>query len=69
MIKKIYILLFISILICSCGKKGDPVYNEDNQNVEKISIQITAFSWFIKEINDKKNLYIDICDNYNFFLW
>ena len=44
MIKKIYILLFISILICSCGKKGDPVYNEDNQNVEKISIQITAFS-------------------------
>lgn len=44
MIKKIYILVFISILICSCGKKGDPVYKEDNQNVEKKSIQITTFS-------------------------
>ena len=44
MIKKIYILLFISILICSCGKKGNPVYKEKNQNVEKISSQITVFS-------------------------
>jgi len=44
MIKKIYILLFISILICSCGKKGNPVYKEENQNVEKISSQITVFS-------------------------
>ena len=44
MIKKIYILLFVSIIICSCGKKGDPVYNEENQNVEKMKIQLTAFS-------------------------
>jgi hypothetical protein len=44
MIKKIYILVFISILICSCGKKGNPVYKEENQNVDKISIQVTAFS-------------------------
>tara|TARA_B100000900_G_scaffold263647_1_gene224900 strand:- start:968 stop:1102 length:135 start_codon:yes stop_codon:yes gene_type:complete len=44
MIKKIYILLFVSILICSCGKKGDPIYKEENQNVEKINIQITFFS-------------------------
>ena len=44
MIKKIYIMLFISILICSCGKKGDPVYKENNQNAEKKSIQIAAFS-------------------------
>ena len=28
MIKKIYILFFISLLIASCGKKGDPIYNE-----------------------------------------
>ena len=44
MIKKIYILLFVSILVCACGKKGDPVYKEENQNVEKISSQITVFS-------------------------
>ncbi len=44
MIKKIYILIFASVLIYSCGKKGDPVYKEENQNVEKISIQMTAFS-------------------------
>lgn len=51
--KKIYILVFISILICSCGKKGDPVYKEENQNVDKISIQVTAFSWFIEKINSQ----------------
>ena len=44
MIKKIYILLVLTILICSCGKKGDPVYKEENQNVKKISIRMTVFS-------------------------
>tara|TARA_Y100000741_G_scaffold129398_1_gene97452 strand:+ start:149 stop:283 length:135 start_codon:yes stop_codon:yes gene_type:complete len=44
MIKKIYILLFITIIICSCGKKDDPVYKEENKSSGKISIQITAFS-------------------------
>ena len=44
MIKKIYILLFVSILICSCGKKDDPIYKEENQNVEKMNIQIIIFS-------------------------
>jgi len=44
MTKKIYILLFILILISSCGKKGDPIYKDENQNVEKISTQRTAFS-------------------------
>ena len=44
MIKKIYILLFVSILICSCGKKGDPIYKEENQNVEKMNIQTTVYS-------------------------
>ena len=43
MIKKLYILVLVSILIYSCGKKGDPIYKE-NQNVKKMSIQITVFS-------------------------
>ena len=44
MTKKIYILLFVSIIFCSCGKKGDPVYKEENQNVENISFSLTTFS-------------------------
>lgn len=32
MIKKIISILFIAILFSSCGKKGDPVYKEENQN-------------------------------------
>ena len=44
MIKKISILLFISILIFSCGKKGDPVFKEENQSIKQISIQMTSFS-------------------------
>ena len=44
MIKKIYILLFVTIIISSCGKKGDPVYREGNQNSGKISVKITYFS-------------------------
>tara|TARA_Y200000002_G_scaffold332060_1_gene297597 strand:+ start:81 stop:215 length:135 start_codon:yes stop_codon:yes gene_type:complete len=34
MIKKIFISLFIYILLVSCGKKGDPVYKGKNQNLE-----------------------------------
>ena len=44
MIKKIFIFLFIYIFLVSCGKKGDPVYKEKNQNSEKISTQMSAFS-------------------------
>ena len=32
MIKKIYIILFLSLLIISCGKKGDPIYKENSKN-------------------------------------
>ena len=42
--KKIIIFLFLSILFFSCGKKGDPVYNEKNQNSQIISTQMSAFS-------------------------
>jgi len=39
MIKKILTILFISISLISCGKKGDPIYNEENQNSKIISSQ------------------------------
>tara|TARA_Y100001958_G_C20770108_1_gene246368 strand:+ start:60 stop:188 length:129 start_codon:yes stop_codon:yes gene_type:complete len=30
MIKKLYIILFLSLLMFSCGKKGDPTFKEGN---------------------------------------
>ncbi len=44
MIKKIHILIFITIILCSCGIKGDPVYKEENQNSGNLSTQMSAFS-------------------------
>ncbi len=26
MIKKIYLIIFLTLIIASCGKKGDPIY-------------------------------------------
>ena len=44
MIKKIFIILFVVILFSSCGKKGDPIYNKENQNSKLLSIQQSTFS-------------------------
>ena len=44
MIKKIFIILFVMILFSSCGKKGDPIYNKENQSSELLSIQQSTFS-------------------------
>ena len=44
MIKKISIFLFVAILSTSCGKKGDPIYNKENQSSELLSIQQSTFS-------------------------
>ena len=44
MIKKIYIIIFITFMLFSCGKKGDPVYKEESKSSEKISAQMSAFS-------------------------
>lgn len=32
MIKKLFIILFVTILLASCGKKGDPTFNKEKQN-------------------------------------
>jgi hypothetical protein len=44
MIKKISIFLLIAILFSSCGKKGDPIYNVENQNSKPLSTLKSAFS-------------------------
>ena len=44
MIKKISIFLLIVVLFSSCGKKGDPVYNGENQNSKTLSTQQSTFS-------------------------
>tara|TARA_B110000003_G_scaffold176152_1_gene175627 strand:+ start:90 stop:224 length:135 start_codon:yes stop_codon:yes gene_type:complete len=43
MIKNLIIIIFISILIHSCGKKDDPVFSKKNQN-KKILINQTSRS-------------------------
>tara|TARA_B110001452_G_scaffold163733_1_gene136503 strand:- start:3 stop:137 length:135 start_codon:yes stop_codon:yes gene_type:complete len=44
MIKKISIVLFIAILLSSCGKKGDPVYKEENRNSKIFTIRQSTIS-------------------------
>ena len=44
MIKKIFTFLFVFVLLSSCGKKGDPVYNEENKNSKTMSAQMSTFS-------------------------
>ena len=36
--KKIFIIVVLSFLLISCGKKGDPEYKEPKQKAEKIII-------------------------------
>jgi hypothetical protein len=43
MIKNLIIIIFISILVLSCGKKEDPVFSKKNQN-KKIIIDQTSRS-------------------------
>ncbi len=44
MIKKISLILLIAFLFSSCGKKGDPVYKGENQNLRIFSTQHRTFS-------------------------
>ena len=33
MIKKIYLIFFITLFVISCGKKGDPIYKDKNSKI------------------------------------
>ncbi len=43
MIKNLFIIIFVCILFNSCGKKGDPIYKKESQNI-KIFINETSRS-------------------------
>ena len=32
--KKFFVTLFIAILLTSCGRKSDPIYNEESHNLK-----------------------------------
>ena len=40
MIKKIFIILFLSFLITSCGKKSDPIFKENGKNFESTELKV-----------------------------
>ena len=42
MIKKIILMFFISLLIFSCGKKGDPIYEEQKTKKQLIKLKVTG---------------------------
>ncbi len=46
MIKKFSVIILLTFLLISCGKKGDPIYdeNEENKNSKKISTQLKKLS-------------------------
>ena len=40
MIKKIYIIIFLSFFLISCGKKGDPIYKENGKKFESTKLKV-----------------------------
>ena len=40
MTKNIFLLIIVSILILSCGKKGDPVFNEKQSKIFSTKIRV-----------------------------
>ena len=44
MIKKFFIFAFVMLLLLSCGKKGDPVYNQKVQTLKKTNYQNFSYS-------------------------
>ena len=46
MIKKICLIIFLTLLVFSCGKKNDPIYKEKTRKVDHTEIKIIV--WDIK---------------------
>ena len=42
MIKKIYFIFFLLIITVSCGKKGDPEYNEPKSEVTNTKLLMVS---------------------------
>jgi hypothetical protein len=42
MIKKLFILIFLSLLIASCGKKSDPIYNGKKLDMFNTDINVVV---------------------------
>ena len=40
MIKNLLLLIFVGMLILSCGKKGDPIYQEPKSNNYNTKIKV-----------------------------
>tara|TARA_B100001057_G_scaffold496434_1_gene597921 strand:- start:1010 stop:1138 length:129 start_codon:yes stop_codon:yes gene_type:complete len=42
MIKKLFFAVVLISLTFSCGKKGDPIYNSERQNVKNTKIFVVS---------------------------
>tara|TARA_B100000575_G_scaffold293545_1_gene305318 strand:+ start:3142 stop:3270 length:129 start_codon:yes stop_codon:yes gene_type:complete len=40
MIKKIFIIIFLSLLVTSCGKKSDPIFKENGKNFKGTKLKV-----------------------------
>tara|TARA_B100001063_G_C16653762_1_gene497348 strand:+ start:46 stop:174 length:129 start_codon:yes stop_codon:yes gene_type:complete len=40
MMKKIFITFFVFVLITSCGKKSDPIYNEKQEKPQNTKLKV-----------------------------
>ena len=40
MIKKIYLIFFVTLLLASCGKKSDPIYKAKNNEIFNTEIKM-----------------------------
>ena len=40
MIKKIYIILLLTLIVTSCGKKSDPIFKENGKNFESTELKV-----------------------------